>query len=161
MCIWKYTIVLLWCVFTYSEGCDSHGFGIILNGEFHYHFIHFSTQYKTYRRILMRHTRLLVKQRQIKRELPEMSGLEATILEFYGYETIKLTIKEKKIDKLLFITIYKAIVGLNEYEILSETKNKITYIVGNTLVEQWFIAFFGRFIKIFSIDKAKKVTLLE
>ena len=59
--VWKNAIVLLWSVYTQTEGGNTHGFGIVLNGKFYYCSIHLPTKDKSDRWILMGHTRLLVK----------------------------------------------------------------------------------------------------
>ena len=141
--VWKDSIVFFWSVFSKTEGGNTHGFGIVLNGEFNYSSIHFSTEHKSDRRILMGHTCLFVKQRQVERELSEMSRLKSAVLEFNGYETVELAIEEEEVDKLFFVTIGKTVVGLDKHEILPETKDEVAYVVRNAFVEQRFVAFFG------------------
>ena len=91
----------------------------------------------------MWHSRLLVEERQVERELSEMGGLEATILEFYSHKTIELAVEKEVVDKLFLVTIDKTVVGLDEHEVLSEAEDEVAYVVRDALVEQWLVAFFG------------------
>ena len=72
-----------------------------------------------------------------------MGWLEATILEFNGYETVELAVEEEEVDELFFIAIDKTVVGLDEHEVLSEAEDEVAYVVRDALVEQWLVAFFG------------------
>ena len=137
--VWKNAIVFIWSVFTKSEGGDSHGFGIVLNGKFYYCSVHLATEDEPYGWILMGHSGLLVEKREVERELSEMSRLEATVLEFNGYEAVELSIEEEEIDELLFVSIDQSVVGLDEHEVLPETKDEVAYIVGDALVEQGLV----------------------
>ena len=74
-CIGKDAVVFFRGIFTKTEGSNAHGFGIVLYGEFYYCTVHLSAEDKSDRRILMGHSRLLVKQREVERELSEMGGL--------------------------------------------------------------------------------------
>ena len=139
----KNAIVFFWGIFAKAEGGDSHWFGIVLNGEFYDCSIHLATEYKSDRWILMRHARLLVKEREVERELSEMSRLKTAVLEFNGYKTVELAVEEKEVDELLFVTIDKTVVWLDKHKVLSESKDEVAYVVGDTLVEQWLIALFG------------------
>lgn len=139
----KNAIVFFRCIFTKAEGGDSHGLGIVLNGEFYYSSIHFATEDESNGWVLVRHSRLLIEEREIERELPEVGWLEATILEFNGYKTVELAVKEEEVDEFLFVTIDKAVVGLDEHEVLSEAEDEVAYVVGDALVEEWLVALFG------------------
>ena len=71
-----------------------------------------------------------------------MGWLEATILEFNGYETVELAVEEEEVDELFFIAIDKTVVGLDEHEVLSEAEDEVAYVVGDALVEEWLVALF-------------------
>lgn len=131
----KDTIVFFWGVFSKTEGGDSHWFGIVLNGEFYYCPVHLATENEADRWVLMRHARLLVEEREIERELSEMCRLETAVLEFNSYEAVELAIEEEEVDELLFVTIDKSVVGLDEHEVLSEAEDEVAYVVGDALVE--------------------------
>ena len=64
-----------------------------------------------------------------------MSRLETTILEFDSYKAVELTVEEKEVNEFFFVTIDKAIVGLNEHKVLSEAKDEVAYIIGDAFIE--------------------------